>query len=239
MRDEHAIVVAFSGIDGAGKSTQIGKLCQFVQNSSLSLSLLTFWDDIVAFSRLRERTSRKMFKGDSGVGSPGNPICRRDKNVRSWYVTTFRCALYAFDALSLRMNFYRRRRNADVLIFDRYIYDELANLPLHCTFVRLYASVLLKIAPMPDVAFVLDANPEAACVRKPEYPLEFVRRNREAYLKISRMFGMTIIAEGSIDETSQKIRDTIFPLVQHRSRKSHHSDLQQLSGRNPTNVPNC
>jgi len=233
LRQERAIVISFSGIDGAGKSTQIAELVAYLEGLSLDCSILTFWDDVVALSSLREHASRKVFKGDLGVGSPINPISRRDKNVRSWYVTLTRCLFYALDALSLRVRLYKQRTRADVLIFDRYIYDELANLPLHRKLMRAYAGALLKVAPKPDVAFILDADPEVASTRKPEYPLEFVRRNRVANLKISRMIGLTVIPEGCVEEMSQMVRDVIWQVCEERSMNS---STQRASARSPAKV---
>ena len=83
MRLDSVKVVSFSGIDGAGKSTQIDALCRSLRARGFQCVLYTFWDDIVAFSKLRERISLRAFKGDEGIGSPAKPIVRRDKNVSS------------------------------------------------------------------------------------------------------------------------------------------------------------
>lgn len=238
MRQKRAIVISFSGIDGAGKSTQIAELLAYLEGLSLECRILTFWDDIVALSSLREQASRKVFKGDPGVGSPINPIQRRDKNVSSWYVTMVRCVFYALDALSLRVRLYKEKSRADILIFDRYIYDELANLPLHRKLMRIYARVLVQIGSTPDVAFVLDADPEAASIRKPEYPLEFVRRNRNAYLEIARMAGMTVIPGGCVEEMSRKIREAISKVCEQSPVNSGNSLLQQASAPSSAKVPN-
>jgi thymidylate kinase len=156
---------------------------------------------------MREHMSLKAFKGDKGIGSPEKPIVRRDKNVRSWYMTAIRLALYALDALHLSIVISKSAElGVDFLIFDRYIYDELANLPLARKMARLYLALLLKIIRRPDVAFLIDADPEMAAIRKPEYPLEFVRQNRDAYLRLSAAVGMTVVPPSSIDDARQSIR---------------------------------
>lgn len=189
------LLVSFSGIDGAGKSTQIANLCAFLGSSSLRVDLITFWDDVATLKPVREGAGHKIFKGDKGVGSPDAPIERRDKNVRSPLMTLVRLGLYLLDAVSLRLRARRALRSgADVVIFDRYIYDELANLNLDNPLMRLYLRSVMTLVPKPDVAFVLDADPVQARARKPEYPLDFLHINRNAYLRLTRFLdGISVI----------------------------------------------
>jgi len=204
-------VVSFSGIDGAGKSTQIDALCQSLRDLEINCKILTFWDDVVTLARFRERLSLFAFKGEQGVGAPDKPILRRDKNVTAWYMTAARVFLYLLDAISLCVVFSRNVDSSeDFLIFDRYLYDELANLPLQHFATRFLVRVLLELIPRPDVALVLDADPETATVRKPEYPLDFVRRNRDAYLRLSRLAGLTVIPPLTVEKASTLIRDTVI-----------------------------
>jgi thymidylate kinase len=204
-------VVSFSGIDGAGKSTQIEALRAHLRESGFRSTLYTFWDNVVVFPGLREHMSFKAFRGDKGVGSPDKPISRRDKNVTSWYITAARLFLYLLDAYSLRVAVAGSSfAGADFVIFDRYIYDELANLPLGRPPVRLYVTMLLRLIPKPDVAYIVDADPEAAHLRKPEYPLEFVRTNRDAYITLSRLVrNLTVLEPLSVEETTTKIKESI------------------------------
>jgi|SRR5450432_55483 thymidylate kinase len=201
-------IVSFSGIDGAGKTTQLLEFETWLRQSGLRTTLVTFWDDIVVLPRFRESISHKAFKGDAGVGSPEKPLQRRDKNVTAWPVTAMRFFLYAADAANLHLNIRKlRKSNTDVVIFDRYIYDELANLPLQNFLTRVFLWLAARIVPLPDVAYLIDADPTAAFVRKPEYPLDFLRRNRAAYLTLARLFGgVTVIEPASIAIVGMSIK---------------------------------
>ena len=213
MKSQKFKLLSFSGIDGAGKSTQIDALLRCMEDRGHRFKLYTFWDDVVAFSKYREHLALRVFKGEKGVGSPDRPIARRDKNVTSWYMVLLRLFLYILDALRLSALVCRQpAKDFEFVIFDRYIYDELANLPLQHWPVRLYVRLLLRIVPRPDLAFLLDADPENAVLRKPEYPLEFVHRNRNAYLEIANIAGITVLAPSSISETTEAIRNALASL---------------------------
>lgn len=182
--------VSFSGMDGAGKSTQIENLRRKLMEAGLRVSVVTFWDDVARLKDLREASGHKLFKGDKGIGSPEAPINRRDKNVRSWPMTLVRYFLYLVDSVSLRLVVKKAlKSDSDFVIFDRYAYDELANLNLHSPVARLYARFIMKIVPRPHVSYVLDADPVQARARKPEYPVEFLVFCRQSYLSLKELLG--------------------------------------------------
>jgi thymidylate kinase len=188
-------LVSFSGIDGAGKSTQIEALLKQLEQNGRTVVLFRFWDDIAMLTRLREATGHTLFKGDEGIGTPDAPIERRDKNVTSWAMTGVRLFIYFLDAISARRAVKKAMcSEADLAIFDRYTYDELANLELSNPAIRIYVHLIMTLVPRPDISYLLDADPEKARARKPEYPLEFLRANRKSYLDLSKLVGgMTVI----------------------------------------------
>ena len=208
------MLVSFSGLDGSGKTTQIEHLSKFLCVQGYSLKRLTFWDDVVVFSSHRESFVHKVYKSERGVGAPGKPVERRDKNVRHWYLSLFRHGLYLADALNLAWVVARARHSADVLIVDRYIYDEWANLPLLNRLTRCYVRLLEMIVPRPDVAFLLDADPAAARARKPEYPIEFMQQCRSSYKNLALLLGtsITVIPPLPLDEAKLRV-ENLFSMM--------------------------
>lgn len=210
--DRRPTLVSFSGIDGAGKSTQIEALRVRLNDVGARILLVTFWDDVARLKQIREVTGQSLFKGDKGVGTPARPVNRRDKNVRSWYMTAVRFGLYLVDAVSLRIVVARAlRTNTDVIIFDRYLYDELANLSLQNRIERAYVRLLLPFIPQPDVSFVLDADPVQARARKPEYPLDFLHGSRASYLALSKLVGgMTVIVPQPVQDVERQVSQEVL-----------------------------
>ena len=218
------LLITFSGLDGSGKSTQIESLRAALQGAGIETRLLTFWDDVVVGVKYREGFVHRVYKSERGIGSPGKPVNRRDKNVRRWYLTVARHFLYLLDAVHLSHVVSRQRAaarkpsapdagearkpvasagenvaentpsSAKVIILDRYIYDELANLRLSNALSRSFVRMVHNFVPRPDIAFLLDADPAAAHARKPEYPVEFMKQCRRAYFDLAAELGtMTII----------------------------------------------
>jgi thymidylate kinase len=186
---DHPFLVTFSGIDGAGKTTQIDYLVSYLHTLGLRVLLLSFWDHVAVWPRLR-----------AGVGHRAVDPCHPDqikkatfapknhKHIRKWYLTGARLALYLLDVARLRRLLGSQDvRNFDAVIFDRYIYDQIANIYSRSSAARIYRKFLLKHTPTPDLAFILDASPDAAFARKPEYPLEFLHQNRENFLRLREL----------------------------------------------------
>ena len=202
------LLISFSGIDGAGKSTQINAIRSRLREAGFRVRLITFWDDVAGFGRAREFLTHTLFKSEKGMGVPGRPVQRRDKDVRGWYMTAARFVLYFLDALRLSAVVAKASAgtDVDVVLFDRYLYDELANLELGSRLSRAYVRLLLKFVPRPDIAFVLDADPVRARERKPEYRLDFIRTNRASYLALSSVAGgITVIPPLNAEEVTHRL----------------------------------
>jgi thymidylate kinase len=222
--------VSFSGVDGAGKSTQIQALSTWLEEQGLRVATIPFWDQVATLTGMREGAGHKIFKGEKGVGSPDKPVNRRDKNIQTWPMLCVRLGLYALDAFSTRKQVRKAlASDADFIIFDRYIYDQFANLRLRNRMVRAYVRWLMRIVPRPDVSYILDADPVQARTRKPEYPLDFIYINRRAYLDLADMIGgMTVIPAGPVQQMRADVLRHAFRALGFESASHEHDEAESL-----------
>jgi len=198
-------IVTFSGIDGAGKTTQIDRVSGYLSDHGYRVARASFWDDVAFLSKLRAGASLAVFQKQQ-TPSKGH-VLRNDKNVLAWYLTLARCVLYLFDALSLSRIVSRwRNRDFDFIIFDRYLYDQLAQIRSRRWIARTYARLLIYLAPKPEFPFILDACPDEAFARKPEYPLHFLYSYRSAYLRLRALVPrLVIIPPSTVENTEREI----------------------------------
>jgi thymidylate kinase len=205
---DRPFLITFSGIDGAGKTTQIEHLSSCLQNVGLRVLRLSFWDNVAVWSKMRAGVGGRTVESGGEDPMAGRSFApRNSKHIRKWYLTVARAGLYVLDVARLRRVLADPHiRNSDVVICDRYIYDQIANIYSATFAARCCAKILLKQAPVPDLAFLLDASPTAAFGRKPEYPLEFMHRNRQNFLLLRELVPqLIVISDAKAEDVGSEI----------------------------------
>jgi thymidylate kinase len=198
-------IVTFSGIDGAGKTTQIDRISAHLIDQGFRVSRVSFWDEVAFLPKVRAGVSLAVLRNQPMP--PRQGTLRNDKNVRTWYLTLVRAVFYLLDTLRLRPVVSQlRARNNDFVIFDRYSYDQLAQIRTRSWLARAYIRLLVRLAPKPDFAFLLDACPDEAFTRKPEYPLDFMYGYRRAFLGLSTFVPqLIVIAPSTVEHVGRLI----------------------------------
>lgn len=204
-------LITFSGIDGAGKSTQIEALSSWLQGHGLRVKHFAFWDHVAIWPRMRTGVGQRIAAHSRANTAQDSLIPKNHKHIHKWYLNAARSVLYVLDVFQLRRLLAQRQsRTCDVIIFDRYVYDQIATIYSHSMATRIYSRFLVSQTPAPDIAIVLDASPQAAFARKPEYPFEFVRENRQNFLRLQEVVpGLITISEACLEEVQHEIQEYV------------------------------
>ena len=211
------MIISFSGLDGAGKTTQISALTAHLRSRGSNVKAVTMYDDVSVARWLRRRFAGATRSAESDPSPPASPertdTFRTDKNYFSWPQFLARTAVYVLDALVLHRKTRAYCEQYDVTIFDRYIHDSLVNLLTQRddAWVRRYIKSLLALTPTVDLAIFLDAAPEEAFARKPEYPLAYTRARSAAYKNLFALLppDRVVVASGDVEEVFQTVRGAV------------------------------
>jgi thymidylate kinase len=201
------ILVTFSGLDGAGKTTLIRDLASELRSSGHRVRILTMYDDVSLYSYLRALRDRPRGRarhaGASGGGVAGSgPLYSL---VRSAPV---RRLAYAGDLLSLTVRrLYHQRLRGEILILDRYLYDTLADAAAGGW---PSLSTLLRLTPRPDVPILVDVEPADAFARRAEYDVAYLTERRATYRRLfARIDGALVVRNDDREIASRAVRDAV------------------------------
>ncbi len=188
-------VVTFSGLDGSGKSTQVGHLQENLR--ALGITSEAQWAGFKSAGKIRARLPF-LDRARPGREKPRDPLMpaalgRSTAGQHAWvYVVA---GLNAFHLWRLVL---RRRPGVTVLIFDRFAPDTTVKLDLHFLRsrgidVRRQRRLFLAIAPKPDVSFLVNVRPEVAYGRRQEQTPEELRSMFELYQEQVGRFDLQVM----------------------------------------------
>lgn len=210
------MLITFSGLDGAGKSTLIDYLQGALEQQRRRVVVLHLNDEVGVYAALRSLRDR--LRGRHGDQlAPGAPDPRSQKLQRPpahglrgvlsrlrtalLWNKALRRLLYPLDLMVFLMyRAYLEKARGRVLIMDRYFYDTLVDVTNGRE--GLWTRLLQGITPMPTVPVFLDISPEESFRRKQEFSIEYLRHRSDAYHQVfARVPGSVRIVNDDLGRT--------------------------------------
>lgn len=181
------MLITFSGLDGAGKSTLIAWLRTELERRHRPVTVLHMTDQIGVYACLRAvrdglvRLARRSHGGGAGAPPPAGAkgLIRRIRDRVVWN-KPIRRALYPIDlVIFASLRFYIETVRRHVLVMDRYFYDTLVDVADDGRW--FWVRLLEHLTPTPDVPVFLDTSPALSYARKGEYSVAYLTRRARAY----------------------------------------------------------
>lgn len=216
------MLITFSGLDGAGKSTLIEFLSETFERQRRPVAVLRLNDQVGVYAYLR--ALRDTLKGRRARPlPPGTPDPRalpkhQSRGLRG-FLAGLRTALlwneplrrfiYPIDLLVfLAYRAYLEKVRGRVLIMDRYFYDTLVDVSGGRD--RVWTRLLERITPMPTLPVFLDVTPEESHRRKGEFSVDYLRHRYDAYQQVfARVPGTMRIVNNDLDKTKAALLQAI------------------------------
>jgi thymidylate kinase len=198
--NDTGVLITFSGLDGAGKSTLIEFLRTTLEGRRQSVVVLHLNDQVGVYAFLRAMRDRLLGRGRRPEPlAPGAPDPRSQKLQQTaprglrgalsrlrtaiLWNKPVRRLLYPFDLMIfLCYRAYLERAQGRVLIMDRYFYDTLVDVTTDRR--GPWTRLLEQLTPRPTVPVFLDITPEESFRRKREFSIEYLRHRSEAYRRV-------------------------------------------------------
>lgn len=222
------MIIAFTGMDGSGKSLQAKALSEALSQEGLEVHYVwTRWSPF--FLKPFIHLGRLMF------GRKGSSEDEQYKTSRQGKQRMFRRPLVAeiWKNLALLDYYFQvlfkikfRSRRTKVMICDRYVTDLLVDLGNNFGYGqeeigKLFKSRLLALYPRVDFSFLLDLPAEVAFERKDDVPLSYLQDRRTLYLAFGKFQGVEVLdATASIADLRQIIYRKTMKFLEESSEPS-------------------
>jgi len=166
------LLIAFSGMDGSGKTTVARKLETYMKKKGYCV----------------------FFKHAHGYAVSKNSFAIGEKNIKR-----FRWLFFLLSPLMLLDSFftyyfkYKPQLEHDTVICDRYFYDKVARMLYYNITNKFIAGIYLSFLPRPDYLFYLSVSSHNAKLRKNEYSIKDYERFKKIYHFIAAKTNAVVI----------------------------------------------
>ena len=203
-RPRRPIVVALSGLDGAGKSSHAVWLRDALE--ALDVPAAVVWTPLGQnatleligrpakrlLSMLRFGPTRRLAERSASGSVFSNPSSGGETPPHSRVTALWATFVAILNVLAQRRALARHALNARVVIYDRHALDSVVRMRFlygEAGNSRLQRRLIRLAAPRPRVAYYLEVSPETAHARKQDWTLDQLRVQAELYDEESSAFG--------------------------------------------------
>ena len=182
-------LISISGIDGAGKSTLIHHLQEFLQQE-YGVSSRSIWCKFGNYPLNRYLPSKPTRQPQS----PAHAY-QLAKHPSITY-TVYGQILLALHLAQIALVVCRALEQDQFLICDRYIFDTMVDLQqeLHYSLAQAQHVLAARWIPQPTHKFLLDLPADVAFTRKTDTrSFEFLQQRRGMYLDIAHLYNLTML----------------------------------------------
>jgi thymidylate kinase len=227
------MLITFSGLDGAGKSTLISRLKAALEKRNRRVTVLAMYYHVGPYAFIRfVRDWIKRCTGQEGKQQAGMNRVSSDPDQLGFQVarhgwlsriilgaarnSTVKRFVCIFDLCNFLLYWiYFEKVKNHVLIMDRYFYDSLADVADGNRW--FYIQLFLLFIPTPDLPIFVDVSPEEAFARKGEYPVEYMMRRYSNYQEIFKwVHNPVFIPNDDLEQTTRRIEDTVLGYLNSR-----------------------
>jgi thymidylate kinase len=204
-------VLAFCGLDGAGKTTILNNLNKiFINVLKENKVFYSYWRPYL-LPELKELFGKKNNKKSS---TP--VIMATDRKPKNIIISMVKLLYYVLDYIFGSLKYIGKSKKGGVVLFDRHYIDTVV-FPNRFQ-MYLPKSIFLffyKFMPKPDITFFLWATPDEIHRRKIEFEKEEIKQQIEDYISVgNKIKGFTPI------ETNTTITEEIDEILHHISKKN-------------------
>lgn len=177
------ILISFSGIDGAGKSTQIKLISQYFKAKGRKVYVTEKMFGYFLFKPII-KTLR------TATNSPPAGPVRRNQNLllKFWFIPAF-IDIWINHIVNIRP----KLTSYDIVIADRFYVDIWANLLYYGYLPKWAFGSLLSLLPKANVPLMLSVKPKNVLSREKDFPPSYYREQADIYKKLASKLSYYIV----------------------------------------------